>query len=40
MKWAGGVGRREGVHMVHTFEEIRTRTTANPYEAAPEAIMP
>ena len=40
VKWAGGAGRLEGVHMVHTFEEIRTRTPANPYEAAPEAIMP
>ena len=40
MKWAGGVGRHEGVHMVHTFEEVRTRTPANPNEAAPEAIMP
>ena len=40
VKWAGGPGRREGVHMVHTFEEIRTRTPANPNEAAPEAIMP
>ena len=26
MKWAGRAGRREGVHMVHTFEEIRART--------------
>ena len=26
--------------MVHTFEEIRTRTPANPDEAAPEAAMP
>ena len=26
--------------MVHTFEEVRTRTPANPNEAAPEAIMP
>ena len=26
--------------MVHTFEEIRTRTPANPNEAAPEAAMP
>ena len=26
--------------MVHTFEEIRTRTPANPNEAAPEAGMP
>ena len=26
--------------MVHTFEEVRTRNPANPYEAAPEAIMP
>ena len=40
MKWAGRAGRRERVHMVHTFEEIRTRTPANPNEAAPEAIMP
>ena len=40
MKWAGGAGRHEGVHMVHTFEEMRTRTPANPNEAAPEAIMP
>ena len=40
MKCAGGAGRHEGVHMVHTFEEVRTRTPANPTEAAPEAIMP
>ena len=40
MKWAGGAGRREGVHRVHTFEEVRTRTPADPNEAAPEAIMP
>ena len=40
MKWAGGAGRREGVHMVHTFQEERTRTPADPNEAAPEAIMP
>ena len=40
MKWAGGAGRRERVHMVHTFEEVRTRTPADPNEAAPEAIMP
>ena len=26
--------------MVHTFEEIRTRTPANPNETVPEAIMP
>ena len=26
--------------MVHTFEEVRTRTPADPMEAAPEAIMP
>ena len=26
--------------MVHTFEEVRTRTPANPYEATPEAITP
>ena len=40
MKWAGGAGRREGVHMVHTFEEVRIRTPADPNEAAPEGIMP
>ena len=40
MKWAGGAGRREGVHMVHTFEEVCTRPPADPNEAAPEAIMP
>ena len=40
MKWAGRAGRREGVHMVHTSEEIRTRTPANPKKAAPEAAMP
>ena len=40
MKWAGGAGRYEGVHMVHTFEQVRTRTPANASEAAPEAIMP
>ena len=40
MKWAGGAGRHDGVHMVHTFEEVRTRTPADPNEAAPEAIMP
>ena len=40
MKWAGGAGRREGVHMVHNFEEVRTHTAADPNEAAPEAIMP
>ena len=39
MKWAGGAGRHEGVHMVHTFEEVRTRTPANPNEAPPEAIV-
>ena len=26
--------------MVHTFEEVRTRTPADPNEPAPEAIMP
>ena len=26
--------------MVHTFEEVRTRTPADPNKAAPEAIMP
>ena len=40
MKWAGGAKRREGVHMVHTFEEMRTRSPADPKEAAPEAVMP
>ena len=40
MKWVGGAGRQDGVHMVHTFEEVRTRTPADPNEAAPEAIMP
>ena len=40
MKWAGGAGREDGVHMVHTFEEMRTRTPADPNEAALEAIMP
>ena len=40
MKSAGGAERHDGVHMVHTFEEVRTRTLADPNEAAPEAIMP
>ena len=40
MKWAGGAGRHDEVHMVHTVEEMRTRTPADPNEAAPEAIMP
>ena len=40
MKWAGVAKRREGVHMVRTFEEMRTRTPADPNEAAPKAIMP
>ena len=40
MKWAGAAGRHDGVHMVHTFEEARTGTPADPSEAAPEAIMP
>ena len=40
MKWARGAGRREGVHMVHTLEEIRTRTSVNPNKAAPQAAMP
>ena len=26
--------------MIHTFEEILTRTAANPNETAPEAAMP
>ena len=40
MKWVGGAGRREGVHMVHTFKDVCTRTPADRKEAAPEAIMP
>ena len=40
VKWAGGAGRREGVHMVHTFEEVRTRSPADASEATLEAIMP
>ena len=40
MKWAGGAGRHDEVHMVHTFKEVRTRTPADPNQAAPEAIMP
>ena len=40
MKWAGRAERQDGVHMVHTFEEMRTRTPADPNEAAPEASMP
>ena len=40
MKWAGGVGRRDRVHMVHIFEEGRTRTPADLNKTAPEAIMP
>ena len=28
------------MHMVHTFEEMGTRTPADPNEAAPETIMP
>ena len=40
MKSVGGAGRHDGVHMVHTFEDIRTRIPTDPNEAAPEAIMP
>ena len=40
MKWAGGAGSQDGVHMLHTFEEMRTRTPVDPNKAAPEAIMP
>ena len=40
MKWAGRAGRQDGVHMVHTLKEMRTRSPADPNEAAPEAIMP
>ena len=39
MKRAGGAGRQEGVHMVRTFGEVRSRTPADPNEAAAEAIM-
>ena len=38
--WAGGAGRRQGAHMIRTFEEILTRTPASPNETAPEAHMP
>ena len=37
MKLAGRAGRREGVHMVHTFEGIRALNPANPNEAGPDA---
>ena len=40
MKWAGGAKRQEGVHMMHTFEEMRARTSADPNEAAPDTILP
>ena len=40
MRCAGGAKGQEGVHMVHTYEEMRTRTPAYPNKAAPEAIMP
>ena len=40
VKWAGGAERREGVHMVHTSEEVRTRTPADLNEATLEAIKP
>ena len=40
MKWAGGAGKHNGVHMVHLLEEVCTRTPADLNEAAPEAIMP
>ena len=40
MKLAGGAGRQDGVHMVHTFEEMRNRNPADPNQAAQEAIMP
>ena len=40
MKWAGGAGRQDGVHMVHTFGEMRTHDPTDPNKAAPEAIMP
>ena len=35
MKWAGGAGRQDGVHMLHTFEEVRTRTPADPNGGRP-----
>ena len=40
MKWAGGVGRQEELHMLHTFEEVCARTPAKPNEATPELNMP
>ena len=40
VRWAAGAGSQDGVHMMHTFEEMRTRTPADPNEAASEAIMP
>ena len=40
VEWAGGAGRREGVHMVHTLVAIRTRTPTSPNEVVPEAAMP
>ena len=40
MKWAGGAVRQDGVPMLHIFEEMHTRTPADPNEAALEAIMP
>ena len=40
MKWAVFTGRHDGVHMVHTLEEVRIRSPANPNQAAPDASMP
>ena len=39
VRWAGGAGRREGQHRLHTFEEL-TRTPRDPHDYAPEAAMP
>ena len=40
VKWAGGMGRREGRHSFHTFEKILTRTPVDPDDPAPLAVIP
>ena len=40
MRWAGGAGRRERQHRLHTFQELLTRTPHDPHDYAPEAAMP
>ena len=40
VKLAGGAEGQDGVHIVHTFEEVRTSHPADPNKAAREAIMP